>query len=105
MESKITNYRHKKNSEQTPVKVSSECQTCDLQPTTRKINNESGTVFLTTFDNYGSMAYTDRNNHLENINKQPKDSDRQSSSDSGSGESKSEEETYRVECNGCQAYH
>ncbi len=65
----------KGTSEQTQVKVSSECQTCDLQPTTSTINNESGTVFLTSFvDINGSMTYNNGGNHMENINKQTQSS-------------------------------
>ncbi len=47
------------------------------------------------------MTYIDGSNHLENINKQSEDSDRQStSSDSDSRESECEEETYTVHCGG-----
>ncbi len=58
-----------------------------------------------TVDTERSLTYIDGSNHLENINKQSKDSDTQSSSsDSDSRESEGEEETYTVHCNACQSY-
>ncbi len=85
----------KRTSEQTQVQVSSGCQTCDQQLATSTIDNESGAVCLTsTVDTERSVTYIDGNNHLENINKLPEDSDtHSSSSDSDSRESESEEET------------
>ncbi len=96
----------KRTSEQTQIKVSSECQTCDPQPATSTIDNESGAECLTsTVDSDRLVTYIDGSNHLENINKQPKDSDTQSSSlDSDSRESESEIEMYTVHCDGCRSY-
>ncbi len=94
----------KRTSEQTQVKVSSACQTYDPQLATSTIDNESGAVCLTSTDDR-TVTYTDVSNHLENINKQSKDSDTlSSSSDTDSRESESEEETYTVHCDGCQSY-